>query len=130
MLGYRLKKDGNVNFLDYFQVYINGYTKKDIRMVQIALSRFKDFLHEHYPMYEFSIKPELITKDMMEQFVAYLQSRSVGEGAKSIFQRFKKVIHYAIDHDVILKARARALPARWTVRYCAKTCFRWRKYNG
>ena len=103
MLGYRLKKDRNMNFLDYFQAYINDYTKKDIRMVQIALSRFKDFLREHYPMYEFSIKPELITKDMMEQFVAYLQSRSVGEGAKSIFQRFKKVIHYAIDHDVMLK---------------------------
>ena len=40
---------------------------------------------------------------MMEQFVAYLQSRSVGEGAKSIYQRFKKVIRYAIDHDVMLK---------------------------
>ena len=92
-----------MNFLDYFQAYINDYTKKDIRMVQIALSRFKDFLKEHYPMHEFGIKPELITKDMMEQFVAYLQSRSVGEGAKSIFQRFKKVIHYAIDHDVMLK---------------------------
>ena len=38
MLGYRLKKDRNVNFLDYFQAYINDYTKKDIRMVQIALS--------------------------------------------------------------------------------------------
>lgn len=31
MLGYRLKKDRNVNFLDYFQAYINDYTKKDIR---------------------------------------------------------------------------------------------------
>ena len=103
MLGYRLKKDRTVNFLDYFQAYINSYTKKDIRMVQIALSRFKDFLKEQYPMNEFSIKPELITKEMMEQFVAYLQSRSVGEGAKSIYQRFKKVIRYAIDHDVMLK---------------------------
>jgi hypothetical protein len=36
--------------LDYFQAYINSYTKKDIRMVQIALSRFKDFLKEKYPM--------------------------------------------------------------------------------
>ena len=45
MLGYRLKKDRTVNFLDYFQAYINSYTKKDIRMVQIALSRFKDFLN-------------------------------------------------------------------------------------
>ena len=34
MLGYRLKKDRNVNFLDYFQAYINDYTKKDIRMVR------------------------------------------------------------------------------------------------
>uniref|UniRef100_UPI0027BAF059 site-specific integrase n=1 Tax=Bacteroides finegoldii TaxID=338188 RepID=UPI0027BAF059 len=104
MLGYRLKKDRAVNFLDYFQAYINSYTKKDIRMVQIALSRFKDFfLKEKYPMNECSIKPELITKEMMEQFVAYLQSRSVGEGAKSIYQRFKKVIRYAIEHDVMLK---------------------------
>mgnify|MGYP000040136198 FL=1 len=54
-------------------------------------------------MNECSIKPELITKEMMEQFVAYLQSRSVGEGAKSIYQRFKKVIRYAIEHDVMLK---------------------------
>lgn len=44
MLGYRLKKDRTVNFLDYYQAYINSYTKKDIRMVQIALNRFKDFL--------------------------------------------------------------------------------------
>ena len=103
MLGYHLKKDRAVNFLDYFQAYINSYTKKDIRMMQIALSRFKDFLKEKYPMNECSIKPELITKEMMEQFVAYLQSRSVGEGAKSIYQRFKKVIRYAIEHDVMLK---------------------------
>lgn len=103
MLGYRLKKDRTINFLDYFQAYIDSYTKKDLRMVQIALSRFKDFLKEQYPIYEFSIKPELITKDMIVQFVDYLQSRSVGEGAKSIYQRFKKVVRYSIDHDVMLK---------------------------
>lgn len=103
MLGYRLKKDRTINLLDYFQSYIDSYTKKDLRMVQIALSHFKDFLKEQYPLYECSIKPELITKDMMMQFVDYLQSRSVGEGAKSIYQRFKKVIRYAIEHDVILK---------------------------
>ena len=112
MLGYRLKKERNVNFLDFFQAYINDYTKKDIRMVQIALSRFKDFLKEQYPIHEFSIKPELITKDMMVQFVAYLQSRSVGEGAKSIYQRFKKVIHYAIEHDVMLKDPCKDVPCK------------------
>jgi len=72
-------------------------------MIKIALNRFKDFLKEQYPVYEFSIMPELITKDMMEHFVEYLQSRRVGEGAQSIYQRFKKVLRYAIDHEVILK---------------------------
>ena len=71
-------------------------------MMQIAFSRFKDFLKEQYPLYECNIKPEFITKDMMVLFVDYLQSRSVGEGAKSIYQRFKKVIRYTIEHDVNL----------------------------
>ncbi len=60
-------------------------------MVQIALSRFKDFLKEQYPMNEFSIKPELITKEMMEQFVAYLQSRSVGEVLKAFTSVSRKL---------------------------------------
>ena len=103
MLGYRLKKDRNINFLNYYEAYIDSYTKKDLRRIKIALNRFKDFLKEQYPLYEFGIKPDLITKDMMEHFVEYLQSRRVGEGAKSIYQRFKKVVRYAIDHEVMLK---------------------------
>lgn len=103
--GYRFKKDRQINFLDYFQTYIDGYTKKDIRMVKIALSRFLDFLKEtpEYNRYLYSIKPDQITKDMMLDFTEYLQSRSIGEGAKSIYQRFKKVINYAIEHDVMTK---------------------------
>ena len=103
MLGYRLRKDRNVNFLDYFQSCIDNYTKKDLRMMQIALSRFKDFLKEKYPVYASNIRTEHLNKEMMAAFVEYLQSRSVGEGAKSIYQRFKKVIKSAIEHDVMIK---------------------------
>ena len=103
--GYRQKRDRDINFLDYFQAYIDGYTKKDIRMVQIALCRFCDFLKDtpEYSKFAYKIKPEQINKDMIEAFTEYLQSRSVGEGARSIYQRFKKVIKYAIEHDVMLK---------------------------
>lgn len=103
--GYRLKKDRDINFLDYFQAYIDKYTKKDIRMVEMALKRFINFLNDtpEYNKYSKRIKPEQITKDMVEAFTEYLQGRSVGEGAKSIFARFKKVIKYAIEHDVMLK---------------------------
>ena len=103
--GYRLKKDRTINFLDYFQTYIDSYTKKDIRMVQIALKRFKDFLRDtpEYNKFVNGLMPGQLDKDMMEAFTEYLQSRSIGEGAKSIYQRFKKVIKYAIEHDVIIK---------------------------
>lgn len=103
--GYRLKRNRQINFLDYFQTYIDSYTKKDIKMVEIALSRFKDFLKDtqEYTKFANSIKPDQIDKDMIIDFTEYLQSRSKGEGAKSIFQRFKKVINYALEHDIIRK---------------------------
>lgn len=103
--GYRLKKKRDINFLDYFQSYIDKYTKKDIRMLDVALKRFVDFLNDtpEYNKYAKKIKPEQITKDMVEAFTEYLQGRSIGEGAKSIYARFKKVVKYAIEHDVMLK---------------------------
>lgn len=104
-LGYRLKKSREINFLDYFQKYNDSYTKKDYRMMVLTLNRFKDFLRdtEEYNKYTSSIKPDQITKDMVSDFVDYIQNRSRGEGAMNIFQKFKKVIKYAVEHDVILK---------------------------
>lgn len=103
--GYRLRKDRNINFLDYFQTYIDNYTKKDFRMVSLALKRFKNFLHDtpEYNKFEKRIKPEQINRDMVEAYTEYLQSRSKGEGAKSLYARFKKVVKYAVEHDVMLK---------------------------
>lgn len=103
--GYRLRKERDINFLDYFKSYIDNYTKKDIRMVEIALKRFIDFLNEtpEYTKFAKRIKPEQINRDMVEAFTEYLKTRSVGEGAKSIYARFKKVIKYAIEHDAMIK---------------------------
>ena len=103
--GYRLKKKRDVNFIDVFQTYIDNYTKKDIRMLVIALRRFIDFMNDTVEYRKFAnyIKPEQITKEMIEKYTEYLQSRSNGEGAKSIYARFKKVIKYAVEHDIILK---------------------------
>lgn len=103
--GYRLKKDRDINFLDYFQSYIDKYTKKDYRMMIIALKRFRDFLQEteDYNKFVKRLKPEQINKEMVEAYTEYLQTRSIGEGAKSIYARFKKVVKYAVEHDIIIK---------------------------
>ena len=54
--------------------------------MQIALKRFRDFINDNktYNIYEHRIKPNQLTKDMMKDFVVYLESRSEGEGARSI----------------------------------------------
>ena len=49
------------------------------------------------------IKPDAITHEMMVKFAEYLQTRSVGEGAKSILQRFKKIVRAAIDQGIMAK---------------------------
>lgn len=81
--GYRLKEEKGINFLDYYQSYISSYTKKDIRMIQIALNRFKDFIAEYHPLLKDFIRPDAITREMMVKFSEYLQTRSVGEGSKA-----------------------------------------------
>ncbi|MDO9154168.1 MAG: site-specific integrase [Paludibacter sp.] len=92
-----------INFLDYYQAYIDKYTKADIRMIKASFERFKDFLKEYYPALQYNIKPDQLTKDMMMLFVEYLESKSTGEGALTFYKRFKKVIKYAVEHNVISK---------------------------
>lgn len=92
-----------INFLEFFQNYVDTYTKKDLRMMQGSLQRLKDFLVESYPTMRNYIKPEQIDKDMIIKFVEYLQSRSIGEGARGYFQRFKKVVKYATEKDIFHK---------------------------
>lgn len=101
--GYRLKKDSKVNFLDFYQSYYDQYTKKDSRMIKIAGDRFKDFLAKYHPINANYIRPDAIDHEMMVKFAEYLQTRSIGEGAKSILQRFKKVVRYAVEKGVMAK---------------------------
>ena len=104
-LGYRLSKSQEINFLTYFQNYIDRYNKKDSKMLKLALSRFKDFLMDtpEYSIYVRGIKPQQIDRDMVLAFTEYLQSRGRGEGPKSVYARFKKVVRYAVDHGDMIK---------------------------
>ena len=102
--GYRVQKKANVNFIEFADNYLATYTKKDVRSIKMAVLRFKSFLHDtpEYNVFEKRIKPEQVTNSMILDFAEYLQNRSVGEGAKAIFNRFKKIfkacgVKYGID---------------------------------
>ena len=103
--GYRLKKDQNINFLDWMLNYYESYTKADKRHIKRAYTVFIDFLNAtpEYVKYAKRIKPQQLTKEMMVVFTEYLQHRFKGEGAHTLYARFKKVIKAAVEADVIRK---------------------------
>lgn len=103
--GYRLKQERDINFLDWMEAYYNSYTKGDKRHIKRARICFIDFLAStpEFAKYSKSIKPDQITKPMIVAFTEYLQNRFVGEGAHTLYARFKKIIKSAIESDVIRK---------------------------
>lgn len=102
-MGYKLKTTRYKNFFDWFDIYISNYSKADIVHITRSKVQFQEFLREKYPFFGHSIKPEQITKDMIREFVTYLQGKFKGEGPHTVFQRFKKVIKAAVDENVMAK---------------------------
>ena len=98
--GYRLKKDKTVNFYDYYQAYVDNYTKKDIRVIEMGLRDFKACTAQDYPQYAQRIEPKQITKDVRIKFSQFLTKKHRGTGISSVYRRFKKIINYGIDHGV------------------------------
>ncbi len=98
--GYRLEKERRMNYLTFYEDFIAKYQKKDIRNIKLALKRFRDFLTQEHPKYVDFITPEQIDADMIRAFVAYLQARSYGSGAHTLYERFKKVAKYAYEHGI------------------------------
>lgn len=110
-LGYSIAKPRKINFLEYCQTYIDEYTKKDKRNIQLAFRWFRDFLEQspRYHNYKDYITPSQIDKDLVLAFVEYLQKRSRGEGANTAYKRFKKVVIYATEHDIFKKNPCRGI---------------------
>ena len=76
----------------WMQTYIDAYIKKDKRNMQGVLKRFNDFLKE---IKKTGLTFGNLTALLIEDFIDYLQARSTGEGAKSYYNRFKKMIKHA-----------------------------------
>lgn len=103
--GYRLKKSDDLNFLDWMRAYYEDYTKADKRQIKQAYTRFIGFLTEteEYAKYSNRMKPQQLTKEMVEDFTEYLKHKFKGEGPHSLFARFKKMLKAATEQEVLRK---------------------------
>ncbi|WP_289874271.1 site-specific integrase [uncultured Muribaculum sp.] len=103
--GYRLKKDRDINFHDWYRAYVNEYTKTDKNKIRRAHECFVDFLkgRNEYTRLAVRLHPDKITKEMMTGFTEYLQNHFNGETPHTLYARFKKVILAAVEKDVMRK---------------------------
>lgn len=101
--GYRLKKEKDVNFLDWMETYYQAYTKADRRHIKRARTCFIDFLSSSasFSIYAAKIRPSQMTRPMIAAFTDYLQQRFVGEGAHTLYSRFKKIVKAAVEAGVM-----------------------------
>lgn len=84
--------------LDWMDSYIKDYNKSDIRNIEGAKNRFRTFL-EGKKMTTLTFGN--LTPLLIEEFISYLESKSEGEGAKSYYGRFTKMINNAYKSRIL-----------------------------
>ena len=107
--GYRLKKKDAINLLDYFVQFAQTANVADKLVLVGALNNFKDFLGKKYPQYAEWIEAKHLTKEMMQKFVDYLVENHKGQGAETYYKRFKRMINYAVEQEVIAKSPCKGI---------------------
>lgn len=89
------------NYLDFYQDYVNNYTKKDVRMMTSSFVHFKDFLTIQKINLKQGIKPGELSTELIEKFRDYLEQKFNGETPSSYLKRFKKVLKHAVDKGIL-----------------------------
>lgn len=98
--GYRIRQKG-VNLFVYFANFIEQSNVADKHVLEGALRNFKDFIKETYPQFANRIEPKNLSKPMMRGFAHYIEDTHTGEGIRTYWQRFKRLINYAVSQKVI-----------------------------
>ena len=101
-----------VNLHDFIKQYIAKYTKADKRMVNGSYVRFVEFLNQHHPNLSKTLQANQLTKPLLEEYKDYLLANGVGEGPRSYFKRFKKILNAAVAEKILPENPANGVVCR------------------
>lgn len=117
--GYRLKKERQRDFLQYYRDFFNNNPNLSQMMkcsIRQSYAKFINFLREspRYRLYDTVIRMEQLTPDMVMAFTDYLKKHGTGEGPKETYGRFKKVVTAAFDEGLIKKKHpCKGITIKW-----------------
>lgn len=118
------KEDLNTekDFYEFFEEYIDDYEKKDIRQIKRALHQFKNYLAQkpRYRCYRNNLNCRSLSEDMIKGYAQYLRMKFKGEGAHTVFQRFKKVVKKAVKSGYIDRNPCEDIVIKCNTDYIAK----------
>lgn len=108
-VSYMLESQKKINLFDFWDSFINDVKVKDVRLLKGALNNFKRFLAEKYPQFCEHIEAKNLSKEMMQKFAHFLADNHKGEGIETYYNRFKRLINYAIEKDIISKSPCKVI---------------------
>jgi integrase/recombinase XerD len=90
----------NVDFVAFFKSFLDGYKKKDKRVIEACFSCFKVYLKEAEIK---SLTAKELNESIVNEFKNYLSERLNGESPANYFKKFKLVIKQALRQGILIK---------------------------
>ncbi len=86
--------------LEWMKGYAKKYKEKDVRMINAVVAKFAEYLAEES---ESKLLMKEFDNSIVEGFRDKLQKENTGEGGKSYFNRFRKILRQAYKENLLIK---------------------------
>jgi integrase/recombinase XerD len=96
----------NIDFIRFFEEFLNTYKKKDKRILEGCLGRFRLFLEKEG--FE-TITTREVSESLAKRFKEYLESNLNGETPSNYFKKFKKLLKHGVREKIFLRNPAEEL---------------------
>lgn len=102
------KKTG-IDFIKFFEAYLTKYTKKDKRVLNGCLTKFKEFMIESNISF---LTTKQVNEALVTDFKEYLEAKLHGETPANYFKKLKKVLKFGVKEGIFSKNPANELTVK------------------
>jgi len=88
-----------IDFIQFYQSFLDNYTKKDKRVVEASFGKFKAFLDESEIK---NLTTNQVDESLVHDFKTFLEDNLNGESPANYFKKFKMVMKYGVRKKIFL----------------------------
>ena len=107
--GYRLSSEQDTNLFVFWSNFIDGVKVADNRLLRSALQNFQQYIKEEYPQFANRVEAKNLNKELMQGFAHFIEDNHRGEGVRTYWQRFKRLVNYAVEKKVIRESPCKGI---------------------